>query len=196
MKPILSVALIALVAIVAILSWYGLFAKVTRTSRTFSSMRFVFQKHRGNYREIGPIMDAVYEHLKAQGMPTTLGAGIYFDNPREVSVEDLRSLGGCILPQGAPSPTLTPGTFIATLPEVESTLFAFPYKGKLSAILGMLKVYPKISAWFEAHPQLEGPILEIYDVPEKRILYIPARAFGEGVVEKLWAMNAHENAKG
>ena len=187
MKPIFFVTLITLAAVIAILAWYGLFTPVHMEPRSVDAMDILFRKHQGDYRKTGPIMDAVYTQLKEQGVVTTKGIGIFYDNPKEVQMESLRSLAGCVLPKGAQvMGAPQDGLFKASFPQTETLVFSFPYKGKLSVIIGLLKAHPKIDTWFESHPEMIGPVMEIYDVPNKEIFYIPTRAYGGDVVEELW----------
>ena len=188
MKPILSVTLIALAAIVSILAWYGLFAKVTLSEQTIPSFSFAYQKHIGDYRQSGRIMTEVYEKLEGEGISTTKGLGIYYDNPKKVPVENLRSLAGCILPEehSAKWDALKERHLLATLPGAMVPVVRFPYKGKLSVVLGTLKVYPRINAWFQEHPEHQGPVIEIYDMPKGEILYILSGPMGIKTVDALW----------
>ncbi|BCS98080.1 hypothetical protein DSLASN_37120 [Desulfoluna limicola] len=188
MKPILSVTLIALAAIVSILAWYGLFAGVTISEQSLASFSFVYEKHIGNYRQSGRIMNDIYWELKKEGVSTTKGVGLYYDNPRKVDVEHLRSLAGCILPEEheAAREKLKESYLVATLPEATVPVIRFPYKGKLSIVLGTLKVYPRVNAWFKAHPEHLGPIMEIYDLPKGEILYVLSQPVGIEAMDALW----------
>ncbi|WP_300670755.1 GyrI-like domain-containing protein [Desulfoluna sp.] len=188
MKPILSVTLITLAAIVSILTWYGLFAEVTLSEQTIPGFSFVYKKQMGNYRQSGHMIDEIYKNLKNEGLSSTKGVGLYYDNPRKVAVENLRSLAGCIL-AGEEVGTWEPlrkKYLIATLPEIRLPAISFPYKGKLSVVLGTLKVYPRLNAWFEQHPEHQGPVMEIYDLEGKEIQYIVVRPFGIEAVDALW----------
>jgi hypothetical protein len=188
MKPILSVTLIALTAIVSILAWYGLFAKVTLSEQLIPSFSFAYEKHIGDYRQSGRIMGEIYKRLEEEGIDSTKGIGLYYDNPRKVPVKNLRSLAGCILPDEhtAKRETLKGRYLLATLPETKVPVIRFPYKGKLSVVLGTLKVYPRINAWFQEHPEHQGPIIEIYDVPKGEILYVLSGPMGIKTVDALW----------
>ncbi|MFW6222251.1 MAG: hypothetical protein ACOC3T_01430, partial [Bacteroidota bacterium] len=48
----------------------------------------------------------------------------------------------------------------------------FPFKGKLSIIFGIMKVYPSIEKFVKKKGYSnDGAVMEIYDVPNKKILY-------------------------
>ncbi|VFQ43887.1 GyrI-like domain-containing protein [Desulfoluna butyratoxydans] len=188
MKPILSVTLIALAAIVAILSWYGLFAPTTLSEQTIPSFSFAYKKQTGNYRQSGRAMNDMYWKLDKEGISTTQGVGLYYDNPKKVAVQNLRSLAGCILPDESAEKweELRTDYLIGTLPGATLPVITFPYKGKLSVVLGTLKVYPKLDAWFKAHPDQKGPVMEIYDMSKGEIRYVVARPMGGEVLDALW----------
>jgi len=188
MKPILSVTLIALAAIVAILSWYGLFARVTISEQTISPFSFAYKKQTGNYRQSGRAMNELYVELGEEGISTTKGVGLYYDNPRKVAVNNLRSLAGCILPEASTGKWegLRAHYLVGSLPGATLPVITFPYKGKLSVVLGTLRVYPKLNAWFKNHPEQNGPVMEIYDISEGEIRYVVARPMGSETLDALW----------
>lgn len=188
MKSKLSVTLIALAAIVAILSWYGLFATVTLSEQRLPSFSFVYEKQTGNYRQSSRAMNQIYRDLEKEGITTTKGIGLYYDNPKKVIVDNLRSLVGCILQESdaGQRAALKAKYLVATLPDATLPVISFPYKGKLSVVLGTLKVYPKLDAWFQQHPDHKGPIMEIYDLNGGTIRYVVARPLGSEALDALW----------
>ncbi|MFP4522689.1 MAG: GyrI-like domain-containing protein [Fibrobacterota bacterium] len=155
--------------------YFGAFSKVTLKKENRGPFRIAYKDHTGAYSKIGPVMDSVYEELKRNGIETTKGFGLYFDNPAETPKEELRSIGGCIIPDSAVS--LPNGIKTDVFPEAQSIVSEFPYKGGLSIIFGVMKVYPELSAYMKEN-NIEGlPIAEIYDTPGEKIEYmIPAGA--------------------
>jgi len=57
----------------------------------------------------------------------------------------------------------TKGSYIVT---------EFPFKGKVSVIIGLMKVYPAINDYLQKQGYSEkGAVMEIYDTPNKKIVY-------------------------
>ena len=66
------------------------------------------------------------------------------------------------------------------LPVQKYIVSEFPYKGKLSVLISILKVYPALGKFAAIHGLDEdGAVIEIYDIPGKKILY------RKEIVEKL-----------
>ena len=61
---------------------------------------------------------------------------------------------------------------IKTLAQGEYIVARFPFKGKMSVMIGIMKVYPAIDKYVKENGYSEkGPIAEIYDMPNKMIVY-------------------------
>jgi predicted XRE-type DNA-binding protein len=48
----------------------------------------------------------------------------------------------------------------------------FPYKNSFSIIAGIIKVYPKIEQYIQDNNLKTNEIMEIYDVPSNKIIYL------------------------
>jgi hypothetical protein len=60
---------------------------------------------------------------------------------------------------------------VKTVPEENCLVVEFPFKGSFSILVGMIKVYPVIEKYITENNYQDGPIMEIYDVPNKKIIY-------------------------
>ena len=61
---------------------------------------------------------------------------------------------------------------IKELPEKEFITAEFPYKGKMSIVLGIMKVYPAFAKYISENRNKEDAyVMEVYDIPNKKILY-------------------------
>lgn len=162
-------------ALVLGLARFGLFAKVRVEEAQAGPYVFVYQKHIGAYKNVGPVMEGVVQSLKNDfGIETTKGFGMYFDNPREVAQEKLRSVVGCIV-EGKSSEDLLEVRkkfSVREFPVSQSVVVDFPFSGKMSILLGVFKVYPVLGKYVEEHQLKKTPIVEIYDAPSKTIRYI------------------------
>jgi len=73
------------------------------TIESFSGALLATLAHQGDYQQIGTTFDRLF--LLASGLdlidPATRSFGIYYDDPEQVPAEQLRSLAGFTLPEGA-----------------------------------------------------------------------------------------------
>lgn len=166
------------------LSRYGLFATVKILEKNVGPFLLVYKKHIGDYKNVGSVMDKLYYDLKDNyAIETTKGFGLYYDNPQEVSKDKLRSIVGCII-EGKTIEDIRQLTVkygLKEYPFSKSVVAEFPYKGKLSIILGVFKVYPKLSRFLKERKYTQTPIMELYDQPNERIQYIASPNLSEDV---------------
>lgn len=74
-------------------------------------------------------------------------------------------------------------------PISKSVVAEFPYKGKMSIILGIFKVYPKLSAYINEHKYASTPIMELYDQPNEKIEYISSVELSKEIFESFLKSN-------
>jgi effector-binding domain-containing protein len=151
----------------------------------FSNLSFKVQKTGGEtllYRELtgsysqtnDAIIKIKYDLKNDFKIEPTKEFGMYFDNPRKVEKSKLRSEVGCILENSDTSRVfwLKAKFNVKVLPVKEYITAEFPYKGKMSVMIGLMKVYPALMKYVKANNYAQaGPIMEIYDLPNNKILY-------------------------
>jgi len=178
MKIVGIIAIIASIVIIAgiiVLARYGLFASVKISEQTAGPYTLVYTKHIGDYKNVAPVMDSLYSDLKDNyGMEPPKGFGLYYDNPRDVDKEELRSIVGCILDDGGDGNLVKVQErySIGEYPESKSVVVEFPYKGSMSIMVGMMRVYPKLNKYFAENDYSQTPIMEIYDQQNAKIQYV------------------------
>ncbi|MDR0969926.1 MAG: GyrI-like domain-containing protein [Lentimicrobiaceae bacterium] len=155
-------------------AYLGGFSKIKFQTIECGNEILVYEKMTGSYSETPRVMDSIYYRLLHEfGIETGKGFGIYYDNPQYVEAEKLRSEIGVILePKDRNRISEIDSTFcVKTLP-VEMYLVAeFPFKSPLSIFIGMSKVYPAMTKYVAQHQLNDGLVMEIYDVPNKKIIY-------------------------
>jgi predicted transcriptional regulator YdeE len=165
--------ILALMAIVFI--YYGGLSKVNCRIDTQGGETLVFKDMIGDYAKSGKLSNEVYYTLlNDYEIETFKGFGIYYDNPKEVEKNKLRSEIGCIVEQKDISKVsqIKGELKTKTYPEQSYIVAEFPFKGKLSIILGITKVYPSLEKFVkEKGYNNDGAVMEIYDVPNRKILY-------------------------
>lgn len=167
--------MIFIVAILAIYSFYGGFTTVAPGISKEGGETLVFEKITGDYSQSGIVSDRVYNSLLTDyDIETTKGFGIYYDNPKNVATDQLRADIGCIVDSEHLDEweALQTNFEVTTFPLGEYLVAEFPYKGKLSVLIGIFKVYPQLENYVkENNYQPDTPVMEIWDVPNKKIIY-------------------------
>ncbi len=175
MKIVLIVLLALAVFITAGYAWLGGFSKVKAADKVQGGEILVYQKVKGEYRNTAKVMDDIYyDLLNNKNIETYKGFGIYYDNPKEVEAADLRSDAGCILEPADAEQTdkLKVKYEIKEFPEKKYITASFPYKNKMSVMMSIMKVYPALNKYCEEKGyDTDTPVMEIYDVPNKKIYY-------------------------
>jgi hypothetical protein len=174
MKVALIIIAIVIVLLVLIYAYYGGFRKISFTVEEQGGETLVYENMTGDYSQTPAVSDRVYQSLLSDyGIATTKGFGIYYDNPKVVEKSKLRSEIGCIV-ENVDSTTVTKlnAKFqIKTCPQTDYIIAEFPFKGKLSVLFGLMKVYPALEKYLKENGYADGAIMEIYDVPNKTITY-------------------------
>ena len=174
MKVVLIVVAILVVLFIVIYAYYGGFKKISFKIENQGGELVVYESFTGDYSQTAKVGDKVYYALlNDEKLETFKGIGIYYDNPKKVEKSKLRAESGCIVENtdSATIARLAEKYKLKTLPQSEFIVTEFPFKGKLSVLLGIMKVYPALEKFSEEHGYIESPITEIYDVPNKKIIY-------------------------
>lgn len=174
-KIILYVLVSLAIIIIMIYANYSGFSNVSFQVREAGGETLLYRELSGPYNQTGNAISKIKYDLKTNfNIEPTKDFGIYFDNPREVEKSKLRSEAGCILEHSDTSRVfwLKAKFKIRVLPVKEYITAEFPYKGKMSVMIGLMKVYPALMKYVKANKFAEtGPIMEIYDLPNNKILY-------------------------
>ena len=174
LKIVVIILAILLASLIAVYAYYGGFNKISFGIEKQGGEFIVYENLTGDYSQSPKVSDRVYNTLlNNEKIETTKGIGIYYDNPKTIAKEKLRAEIGCII-ENADSATLArlaEKYQVKTLPENEFVVAEFPFKGQLSVLLGIMKVYPALDKFNKENGYIESPITEIYDVSNKKIIY-------------------------
>lgn len=181
MKLLVKIAAV-IVAVIAILTavFYFVYksnggdAEVFFNYKKIDSMIIVYEHLKGDYAKSGKIMDKLYKSLKENGYDTTKGFGIYYDDPKTVKKSELRSLVGCIIDEKYyPNLRDIKSKFkMKEIPPSRGLIGEFPYKSWVSIMIGISKAYPKLNKFLQDNKLQPGPVMEVYDMKNKKIQYI------------------------
>ncbi len=174
-KNVIAALIIIIVMFTVYLAYHGLFSGVTVQEVKKGPWVFVYDKHNGPYKGVKKVADRIYRSLlKDEKIETIRGFGIYYDKPGEVEESKLRSIAGCLIEEKdlGRVPELEKKYHVGELPAETYLFVEFPYKGGMSLMLGIFKVYPKLADYMAKKNYAPVPMMEIYDVPAGKIYYI------------------------
>jgi hypothetical protein len=175
----MKIALIIILSLIALLlltyNHLGGFKKINISIIESGRETIAYKTIKGDYKQVGIVMDEVYYKLLNKYKITTYkGFAKYFDHPKNTSKENLRSEAGCIIePNNIQNlNTIQEELKIRTIESKQYIYTEFPYQGKLSVLLSIIKIYPALERYAKQHNAQEfSPIEEIYDIPNKKIYY-------------------------
>lgn len=171
---LLSILGLLLVVLIGTYAYYGGFTKVSPEIQQCGGETLVYEKMIGDYAQSGTVSDRVYQKLiDNHGIVTTKGFGIYYDSPKTKEKSNLRSDVGCILESDFDKLEALKSDFEVSEYSIGEYLVAeFPNKGMSYVILGIMKVYPAFEKYVEENGyELDTPVMEVWDVPNKKITY-------------------------
>ncbi|MEG1555738.1 MAG: hypothetical protein RR356_03335 [Bacteroidales bacterium] len=135
----------------------------------------VYQDVRGDYGKTCMMIDSVTNLLRTKwNLTPAQEFGIYYDNPHQVATNQLHSEVGCILTDVDDSTLLEMAHFLKVKkePKMEYIVTEFPWKHQYSILMGIWKVYPALQYYINERTYNEnGPVMEIYDQQNKKIIY-------------------------
>jgi len=171
---VLVIVAVIIAVMLAYLTSTGLFSSIPVNVENAGPYTLVYEKLTGDYRQTGKAMDKVYFWLKSREINPPQGFGLYFDDPRRVEKAQLRAIAGDLLPESARDQigTIREKFRVEDFAARKCIKAEFPFRGKASVMLGILRVYPAINAFAEKNGYAKNAILEIYDIPNKRIIYL------------------------
>ena len=174
-KIILYVLVSLAIIIVMIYANYSGFSNVSFHVQKTGGETLLYREIAGPYSQTGDAIIKIKYNLKSKfNIEPSKDFGLFFDNPRKVEKNRLRSEVGCILENSDTSRVfwLKAKFNIRVFPVKEYITAEFPYKGKMSVMIGLMKVYPALMKYVKANDYAEtGPIMEIYDLQDNKILY-------------------------
>jgi effector-binding domain-containing protein len=161
-KGFLAVFLVLLIFLTILIGgigyFYGVFSPVKITTGIRGPYLMVYMLHRGAYHQITGAIKKVGELLDEQKIPKTISCAIFYDDPRDVAMEDLKSEGGYLVDQ-RPLSSLKHPFGLREIPErgvILATTKAHP-------LLAPFKTYAKIVDFMQMHHlEHDGPAMERY----------------------------------
>ena len=176
LKIILYVIVSLVIITAMIYANYNGFSNVSIQIKQEGGEYLLYREVTGPYSETGVALSKIKYDLKSKfKIEPNRDFGIYFDNPQNVEKSKLRSEVGCILENADTLHLfwLKSKFNFKALPLKKYITAEFPFKGKMSIMIGIMKVYPALNNYIKANGYSEeGPIMEIYNLPNNKIRYL------------------------
>ncbi len=148
MKILLLVIVVVIIAFLILYAYYGGFKSINIQTAEQGGETLIYEEIIGDYKQSGEVMNKLYYSLlESDKTETFKGFGIYYDNPKKVEKSKLRSEAGCILEEKdiEKYSSLSEKYSIKIFPKKKYITTEFPFKGKLSVIFSIMKVYPALA---------------------------------------------------
>ncbi len=167
---------VVILTIIGLYGYYGGFTKVRFNHvKDQGGQVLVYKEMQGDYAQSEKLINEVYYTLLNDfKVETYKGFGIYYDSPKKVEKSKLRSEVGCILEAKDKEKIKEIETKlkVKTLPPQSYIETVFPAKGKISFLIGVIKVYPALEKYNKSQENTNiGYCIEIYDEANKEITY-------------------------
>jgi len=175
MKIAVITIIIIFISILSLYVYYGGTRKIKTKKGPAGGEILAYREVNGDYRQSGPVSNDVYDQLLNLGVETFRGFGIYYDDPRKVSRENLRSEVGCIIEEKDLDKLEKVKEIlqVKVLMKKQYLRAVFPYRNPFSSFMGIVKVHPVLEKEAKSiNPDFAGFIMEIWDIPNKKIEYL------------------------
>jgi hypothetical protein len=170
---LIVVGILALI-VLAFLSYLGLFSELKTYEAVMGPYTIAYESFTGPYAQTGPVFDRVYKAVKAAGIETTRGLGLYYDDPSKVEAAKLRSELGVIIEAKdlAKFKVISQKFKVKVIPKKPSIVAEFPIRNMLSYMIGPMKGYPALVKYAGQKGCKLGQPYELYDEAQKKIFFV------------------------
>jgi hypothetical protein len=179
-----------LIAIVVIYLIYAtdIFTKIELEQSAFPGVRVAYEKHLGPYRDTYKVGKELTQKLTAAFKDVDWAqqplAGVFYDRPGRKPDSELRSVVCKILPAGFEERPVE-GVVYGEIPKMSDALVVkYPYKGFLSVMAGVKRVYTLLNNFWAERSMLtgSGAIAELYGWNGPFITYVQGARRYDGLM--------------
>lgn len=177
MKILKWIGIIILILILAFLGFMGYMGMLTPgdvVEKEMGPYTYVYREFTGPYNETGPVFDKVFKEIEAEGIQTTRGIGIYYDDPSTVPAEKLRSHVGVIIePKDSERLDEIKDKYnVGKINRGKAAVFTLPIKNSLSYMIGPAIAYPTLMSYMTEKQYRMTIPLEVYDMDAEEVYYV------------------------
>jgi hypothetical protein len=154
--------------------WYlGVFTPISVEERTMGPYTLVYEEHIGSYNDVGFVFDKVYKNLLDDGIDTTLGMGLYYDDPKTTDESELRSEVGSLIDEVQAGVIDYAKYNVKTIGIDEYVVVSMPFVNTLSYFIGVIRAYPVLTKYTAEHGYSSADYsIELY-MPDKTLYMFP-----------------------
>lgn len=157
--------------------WYGAFRPVIVQEREMGPMTVAYHEQIGDYSQTPHTIEEVEVMLRGRGVEPLQGFGMYFDNPRVVAREKLRSDVGAVVADSDRRRLRDPKRWLKlkALARGKCLAVEMPYRGPLSIWVGILRAYPALAKAAAGRSGAAPYTIEIYERGKSILYLIPVK---------------------
>ncbi len=170
--------------IVLFLAYLGYFNTVRFKVTKLPKLTLALMPFEGSYKESTALQVELFKRMQEAGLTSDRSCGIYFDDPKKVASNRLRSLVGMVVAEHEKESFLALQTQakLIELEEDEAIVSSFAYKSGLSILLAISKIYPAFDKYAKRNGLEKFQSIEVYDFSKKKLYFY----FPKESKEKLW----------
>jgi hypothetical protein len=172
-RLILIILAALLIIALGFLGYMGMFMSMKVEEKVMGPYTIAYERYVGAYKETGNVFKEVYNKAKKAGLESSLGLGIYYDDPNIVPAEKLRSDCGVVIKKQdlVKVRSLKKIVKIKRIAKKRSIVTEFPVRNALSYMVGPLKAYSALMEYAQEKGYAMNPGYELYDEKAGKIFY-------------------------
>jgi hypothetical protein len=166
MKKLLLGMAILVLALLALLTYEGIWTKAQITRAPEGGYTFMGIAHRGAYHKIGTTFEKLKADVAAAGIVQANYGAIYYDDPKTVAEDSLRSFAAVVVSNPADRLKLAnlAGFEVVVIPASEALVCDLKTADPLGMIIAVFKAYPAFENYFKTHPEEAARIAHTYEL--------------------------------
>jgi hypothetical protein len=173
LKWVLIVLLVLVLIVVGFLAYLGVFSSVAVVEKEMGPYTVVYERFVGPYQETGKVFEKVYKSLTADKIETTVGIGVYYDDPKTTPADKFRSdCGAAIADKDVSKVKALKKYKLMSIAKKPCLVVEFPIKNMLSYMIGPMKAYPELMKHATANKVNVALVYEVYDMSAKKACYV------------------------
>jgi len=174
LKWILIVIIVIVLLVIGFLAYMGIFSPMKPYESKMGPFTIAYENFVGPYGKTGPVFARVSEALKAEGITTARGLGIYYDNPSQVPADKLRSDCGIVIEEKdlAKFNKLKTKFKVKELAQNDSVVVEFPIRNAVSYMIGPMKAYPALMKYAGEKNYKGTMTYELYDEAHGKAFFV------------------------
>jgi hypothetical protein len=161
----------ALLVFFALCYFAGVFDSLRLSVQEVGPYALIYREHKGPVQGVRFVLFNVYAYLKdKRSIRPERGFVVFLDNPQKTKKEELHSRAGYITDSLLTNVDSLYKTDV--FPRTRAVTGTIRLRSFMSPMSGSVKFYSKLPEFL--HRQMlepAGPVMEIYDIPAKKILY-------------------------